>query len=78
MLGKIENGPPQEQRSMQEMAVYRLLEQLAIPFSRLDHAPVMTAADGACDEIDAALKIPHLKNLFLRNSDKSRFGYAKF
>ena len=31
MLGKIENGPPQEQRSMQEMAVYRLLEQLAIP-----------------------------------------------
>lgn len=73
MLGKIENGPPQEQRSMQEMAVYRLLEQLEIPFSRLDHAPVMTAADGACDEIDAALKIPHLKNLFLRNSDKSRY-----
>ena len=49
MLGKIENRPPQEQRSMQEMAVYRLLEQLAIPFSRMDHAPVMTAADGACD-----------------------------
>lgn len=73
MLGKIENRPPQEQRSMQEMAVYRLLEQLSIPFSRMDHAPVMTAADGACDEIDAALKIPHLKNLFLRNSDKSRY-----
>ena len=55
------------------MRVYAILQQLKIPFVRLDHEAVYSAADGSCDAIDAALGIPNLKNLFLRNADQSRY-----
>ena len=73
ILSPVFYGPPQKPRTEKEMQVYRLLERLGITFARLDHSPVMTAADGACDEIDAALGIPNVKNLFLRNANKTRY-----
>ena len=72
-LGPVLQGPPKQLRLEREMAVYRLLTQLDIPFARLDHSPVMTAADGACDAIDEALGIPNVKNLFLRNANRTRY-----
>ena len=72
-LGPLCHGAPEDQRSQREMRVYAALQRLNIPFVRLDHQAVYSAADGSCDAIDAALGIPNLKNLFLRNADKSRY-----
>lgn len=72
-MGPICDGAPKEQRSEREMRVYAALQRLNIPFARLDHPAVYSAADGSCDAIDAALGIPNLKNLFLRNADKTRY-----
>ncbi len=58
-------------RQERELRAYRLLEQLNIPFRRLDHAPAMTMED--CDGIDTLLNIEHCKNLFLRNTQKTEF-----
>lgn len=72
-LGPICYGAPEEPRTEREMRVYAALQRLQIPFVRLDHEAVYSAADGSCDAIDAALDIPNLKNLFLRNADQSRY-----
>lgn len=58
-------------RQERELRAYRLLEQLNIPFRRLDHAPAMTMED--CDGVDTLLNIEHCKNLFLRNTQKTEF-----
>lgn len=58
-------------RQERELRTYRLLEQLNIPFRRLDHAPAMTMED--CDGVDTLLNIEHCKNLFLRNTQKTEF-----
>ena len=58
-------------REERELRTYAFLEELGIPFSRLDHGPAMTMED--CDEVDAALDIEHCKNLFLRNTQKTEF-----
>lgn len=58
-------------RQERELRTYRLLEQLKIPFRRLDHAPAMTMED--CDGVDTLLNIEHCKNLFLRNTQKTEF-----
>lgn len=58
-------------RQERELRAYRLLEQLNIPFRRLDHAPAMTMED--CNGIDTLLNIEHCKNLFLRNTQKTEF-----
>ena len=60
-----------EGRQERELRTYRLLEQLNIPFRRLDHGAAMTMED--CDGIDALLDIDHCKNLFLRNTQKTKF-----
>ncbi len=55
------------------MALYSLLDQLAIPYQRIDHAPVFT-----CEEASRLLpKLPKLpaaktKNLFLRDPKSER------
>ena len=62
---------PEGARTPREMAVYDLLERLEVPYVRLDHAQMKTIAD--CREVDRILEIAMSKNLFLCNSQKSRF-----
>ena len=63
----IENGRPADEsgRLEKETAVYDLLEQLDIPFTRADHEPAFTM--DACEEVAAALETKICKNLFLCN-----------
>lgn len=60
-----------EGRLSKEMAVYDLLDELQIPYDRVDHQVMMTIAD--CEGVDAALGIHICKNLFLCNSRKTEF-----
>lgn len=63
--------PSPEGRLEKEMAIYPILEQLGIPFERLDHEAVATIED--CGEIDRYLGITIYKNLFLCNSKKDHY-----
>lgn len=67
------HGRPADEtgRLPRETAVYDLLERLAIPFVRVDHAPAATIDD--CGGIDALLGTPMCKNLFLCNRQKTAF-----
>ena len=67
----IHNGAPDDPRPENEMAVYRFLTGLHIPFIRIDHGPVQTMED--CQAIDAALGGEICKNLFLCNQQKTQF-----
>lgn len=69
----IENGRPADEsgRLEKETAVYDLLEQLDIPFTRADHEPAFTM--DACEEVAAALETKICKNLFLCNRQKTSF-----
>lgn len=58
-------------RLPKEVRTYDLLDQLQIPYERLDHDP--TATIEACQEIDRLLGIEICKNLFLCNAQKTRF-----
>ncbi len=58
-------------RLNKEMRVYDLLEQLQIPFFRVDHG--ITATIESCLEIEKMLEIEICKNLFLCNTQKTRF-----
>ena len=64
-------APSPEGRLPKEMAVYELLDKLQIPYVRVDHEPMMTIE--ACAEVDAVLGIEICKNLFLCNSQKTKF-----
>lgn len=66
-----EDIPSSEGREEKEMAVYRLLKELAIPYKRLDHEEAATIE--ACRGIDELLGIHMCKNLFLCNSQKTVF-----
>ncbi len=63
--------PSPEGRLKKEMAVYELLDKLGISYKRLDHEPMMTVE--ACKEVDVILNIQICKNLFLCNSQKTKF-----
>lgn len=67
------DGRPEntEGREEKEIRVYDLLDSLEIPFQRTDHEP----ADNmdACNEIDAILEVLICKNLFLCNTQKTKF-----
>lgn len=63
--------PSPEGRLPKEMAVYELLEQLEIPYERLDHEE--TATIEACQDVDKLLGIEICKNLFLCNTQKTQF-----
>ncbi len=54
-----------------ELAVYPLLDGLGIEFERIDHESAMTIE--ACREIDIALGVEMCKNLFLCNTQRTKF-----
>lgn len=60
-----------EKRLEKEQRCYDLLEQLNIPYKRVDHEE--TATVESCEEVEALLQIDICKNLFLCNSQKTRF-----
>lgn len=63
--------PDSNDRLDKEMRVYQLLEQLEIPYERVDHEEAMTME--ACEEIDRSLGVTMCKNLFLCNRQKTQF-----
>ena len=58
-------------RLPKEIRTYDILDRLHIPYERLDHEAVSTIE--ACHNIDRLLGTPICKNLFLCNSQKTRF-----
>lgn len=70
-LTPVTTKPSPEGRLAKEMAVYDLLEQLDIPYERLDHE--VTATVEACHDVDKLLGIHICKNLFLCNSQRTSF-----
>lgn len=69
----IETGRPADcsSRLEKECAVYDLLEQLNIPFTRADHPAAFTMEE--CEAVSQALHTPICKNLFLCNRQKTAF-----
>lgn len=67
------HGRPEDEsgRLTKELETYRLLDELDIPYDRLDHDP--TATIEACHDIDRLLGIEICKNLFLCNAQKTKF-----
>ncbi len=61
----------EEGRLEKEIRTYDLLNQLQIPFQRVDHEPLATI--DACDEVDKILDVEICKNLFLCNRQKTDF-----
>ncbi len=60
-----------ENRMEKEMRVYELLDQLQVPFWRLDHKETASIED--CQDVDLILDIEICKNLFLCNSKKDQY-----
>lgn len=63
--------PSPEGRLAKEMAVYDLLDELHIPYERVDHEEASSIED--CQNVDKLLGIQICKNLFLCNSQKTAF-----
>lgn len=58
-------------RLPKEVKVYDALDELRIPYTRIDHEAIYTIE--GCNEVDALLGITICKNLFLCNSQKNKF-----
>ncbi|MCH1984198.1 prolyl-tRNA synthetase associated domain-containing protein [Ruminococcus sp. OA3] len=58
-------------RMDKEIRTYDLLEQLEIPFERVDHEALATIDD--CGEVDGILGVEICKNLFLCNRQQTDF-----
>ena len=73
---------PTDERLEKENRVYDLLEELSIPFVRIDHDAMNTIDE--CQDVDKFLGVEICKNLFLCNSQKTKFylllmpGHKKF
>lgn len=67
----VDTKPSPKGRLLKEMAVYELLENLEIPYLRVDHEAAATVED--CHGVDEALGIHICKNLFLCNRQKTDF-----
>lgn len=67
------NGRPADcsGRLPKEVKVYDILDELGIPYTRLDHEAIYTVE--GCNEVDQLLGINICKNLFLCNSQKTKF-----
>ncbi len=67
------HGRPEdlEQRLSKEVAVYDLLDELGIAYDRIDHEAIFTIE--GCNNIDGVLGIHLCKNIFLCNSQKTKF-----
>lgn len=59
------------ERSAIELETYKKLDTLGIEYTRVDHDAAATIAD--CEEIDDILGTKMCKNLFLCNSQKTKF-----
>ena len=64
-------APEDKNRLDKEMRTYSLLEQLNIPYVRLDHE--VTATIQACEKVEELFQIEICKNLFLCNAQKTKF-----
>ena len=64
-------APTSEGRLEKEMKTYSILEQLNIPYVRLDHG--VTATIEACQKVEEMFEIEICKNLFLCNTQKTKF-----
>ncbi|MBE7043203.1 MAG: prolyl-tRNA synthetase associated domain-containing protein [Ruminococcaceae bacterium] len=62
---------PTDPREPQEIRCYDLLEQLQIPFERVDHQATDSIEE--CDWVSKVLGIEICKNLFLCNRQKTEF-----
>ena len=60
-----------EGRLPKEMAVYDVLDELGIPYTRLDHEAIYTVE--GCEEVDKLMDMTICKNLFLCNRPKDKF-----
>ena len=73
---------PTDERLEKENRVYDLLEELSIPFVRIAHDAMNTIDE--CQDVDKFLGVEICKNLFLCNSQKTKFyllmmpGHKKF
>ncbi len=67
------HGRPEnvEERLPKEVAVYDLLDELGIAYDRIDHEAIFTIE--GCNNIDGVLGIHLCKNIFLCNSQKTKF-----
>ena len=67
------HGRPEnvEERFSKEVAVYDLLDELGIAYDRIDHEAIFTIE--GCNNIDGVLGIHLCKNIFLCNSQKTKF-----
>ena len=70
---RLYNGRPEtnEGRLEKEIKVYDFLDEIGVPFVRVDHEAVMTIE--ACKGIDETLGITINKNLFLCNRQKTAY-----
>lgn len=70
---KLYEGRPKDEsgRTEKEIRVYDVLDQLKIPFLRVDHE--VTPTIESCKGIDELLEIEICKNLFLCNAQKTKF-----
>lgn len=73
---------PTDERLEKENRVYDLLEELSIPFVRIDHDAMNTIDE--CQDVDKFLGVEICKNLFLCNSSEDEVlpsdepGHKKF
>ncbi|MBQ3064250.1 MAG: prolyl-tRNA synthetase associated domain-containing protein [Clostridia bacterium] len=58
-------------RAQKEIEIYDFLDNLGVPYARVDHAPAMTMAD--CEKTDQVLGTAMCKNLFLANRQGTAF-----
>ncbi len=67
------HGRPEnlEERLPKEVAVYDLLDELGITYDRIDHEAIFTIE--GCNNIDGVLGVHLCKNIFLCNTQKTKF-----
>lgn len=64
-------APDGTNRLEKEMRTYQLLDSLSIPYVRLDHD--ITATIESCHKVEEMFQIEICKNLFLCNTQKTKF-----
>lgn len=68
-------GRPQTVSSEKEMACYDLLDQLAIPYQRVEYNFFPSEQEHLL-QIDRTLEVPGVKNLIFRTKNKSQFFFV--
>ena len=68
---EVYTSAPADFKTPLEAEVYRALERLEIPFTRIDNDPALTMED--CIAIDAALSVKTVKTLLLCNRQQTEY-----